>query len=117
MDAIPEKYMHDHAIIRETAEQIIRDLKMAGFEITFSDNPYNAFDELKIQLTPIIRKLVREDPHSFHALLYRVDINEKDYNRTLSESENNEREEKLSELIIRREFQKVITRKYFSENK
>lgn len=117
MDAIPEKYMHDHAIIRETAEQIIRDLKLAGFEISFSDNPYNAFDELKIQLIPVIRKLIKEDSHSFHALLYRVDINERDYNKALAESGNNDREEKLSELIIRREFQKVLTRKYFSEKK
>lgn len=46
MDLIPEKYRYDVEIIRGTAEQIIRDFNIDGFEIIFSGNPHNAFKEL-----------------------------------------------------------------------
>jgi hypothetical protein len=114
MDIIPEKYRHDRAIIRETAEQISRDLNIEDFNIIFSGNEHQAFDELKRQLIPIIGKIYRDDARAFHSLLYRVDINEKDYKRSLSESEISTFEERITELIIRREFQKVLTRKFFS---
>ena len=115
MDEIPEKYRHDVAIIRETADQIIRDLNVNGFEFILSGNQNNAFEEFKTQLSPVIKKLFNEDVHFFQSLLYRVDINEKDYKNSLSDIHSINFEEKISELIIRREFQKVITRKYFSE--
>ena len=114
-DTFPEKYRYDIQIIRETANQIERDLNVDGFEIVFSGNLENAFIEIKSQLTPIISKIVSGDKTTFQALLYRIDISEKDYKRTLSENDSTMFQEKLTELIIRREFQKVITRKYFSQ--
>lgn len=117
MDLIPEKYRYDLEIIRGTAEQIIRDFNFGGFEIIFSGNPHNAFDELKTQIGPVIRKLFTDDRSSFQSLLYRIDISEKDYRQALASLTTSEVEEKLSELIIRREFQKVITRKYFTDTK
>jgi hypothetical protein len=117
MDILPEKYRHDLAIIKETSDQIIRDLNVDGFEIIFSGNNLLAFDELKQQLSPIIRNLLKNDSFSFQGLLYRIDISEKDYKKALTEKLNGDFEEKISELIIRREFQKVLTRKYFSGKK
>ena len=115
MELIPEKYRYDLEIIRETADQIIRDFNIKEFEIIFSGNPNNAFDELKIQITPVIEKLFKADRSSFQSLLYRIDISERDYKQTLSQIHSKGFEVELSELVIRREFQKVITRKYFSD--
>ena len=115
MISIPEKYRHDLVIIRETADQVIRDLNIQEFNIIFSGNEHHAFNELKTQLVPVIGKLFKEDSNSFRRMLYRVDINEKDFKKCLSESDSSVFEERVSELIIRREFQKVLTRKYFSK--
>jgi len=115
MDSIPEKYRHDLAIIRDTANQIIRDMNVDDFEITFSGNEQLAFDELKAQLKPVIGKIYKEDSHTFRLLLYRIDINEKDFKIALAESIGSSFEERIAELIIRREFQKVLTRKFFSD--
>ena len=117
MDLIPENYRYDLEIIRGTAEQIIRDFNIDGFEIIFSGNPHNAFKELKTQIGPVIKKLFTDDGSSFQSLLYRIDINEKEYKHALASLTTPDVEEKLSELIIQREFQKVITRKYFSDTK
>jgi hypothetical protein len=114
-DSFPENYRYDIQIIRETAQQIVRDLNVDGFEIIFSGNLENAFVEIKTQLIPVISRIINADKSSFQALLYRIDINEKDYKRILSENDSKEFQGKLAELIIRREFQKVITRKYFSK--
>lgn len=115
MELIPEKYRYDLEIVRKTAEQIVRDFNIKGFEIIFSGNSLNAFEELKAQITPVIGKLFSDDRASFQSLLYRIDISEKDYKQTLSLFPSEEFQKELSELVIRREFQKVITRKYFSD--
>lgn len=116
MDLIPEKYRYDLEIIRETAEQIIRDFNIKGFEIIFSGKTHNAFEEFKAQIIPVIGRLFNADRISFQSLLYRIDISEKDYKKVLSRINSKKFEEELSELIIRREFLKVITRKHFSDN-
>jgi hypothetical protein len=115
MEGFPEKYRYDLNIINATREQILRDLNLAGTELSLSGDPYKAYEELKIQLTPFIRKKYNQDKISFQSLLYRVDVSEKDFKNSLTPDSTDTFEEKISELIIRREFQKVITRKYFSE--
>jgi hypothetical protein len=115
-DSFPEKYRYDIQIIRETAHQIERDLKVDGFELIISSNLENAFIDIKSQLVPVMSKIISGDKSSFQTLLYRIDISEKDYKKILTDNDSTQFLEKLSELIIRREFQKVITRKYFSNH-
>jgi hypothetical protein len=112
---LPEKYRTDSAIIQETANQVVKDFAIKDFELKLSGNPYFAFDELVVQLMPLVERLFREDPQLFQSLLYRIDIPEKDYKRVLAAGNKTDFGMELSELIIRREFQKVITRRYFSE--
>ncbi len=115
MNSIPEKYRNDVSFIRDTAKQISSDFNIDGFEITFSGNDHKAFEEFKIQITPLITKIFQKDRIAFQSLLYRIDINEKEYNKALTKIDTKEFETDLAELIIRREFQKVITRRFFSE--
>jgi hypothetical protein len=114
MDEVPEKYRHDLAIIKDTARQIIKDLNIDDFEIVFSGVEQMAFDELKKQLSPMVHKIYSNDKHAFQQLLYRVDIREKDYKKCLSINNSESLVDCFSELIIRREFQKVLTRRFFS---
>ncbi|MFM9051928.1 MAG: hypothetical protein ACKOKF_06385 [Bacteroidota bacterium] len=99
--------------MRETAEQVIRDFQSASIEITFSGDPFRAYDELLEQLEPLVKSLIKEEPSRLSSLLYRIDISEKDFRKV---SQGPERFRQLAELILQREFKKVLIRHYFKSN-
>ncbi len=108
-----EPYRHDIQIIRDTAEQVIRDFEIYGVQITFSGNPMLAYEELHAQLVPALKQLEKLGQSKIKALLYRIDIPEKDFIQ-VSEYQNKEIFwNELSALILRRELTKVVTRKLF----
>jgi hypothetical protein len=109
-----EHYRRDLEIIRLTADQLIRDFQIFGKEINFSGNELTAYDELKNQVAPFLFELYQNQSTTFQALLYRIDISEKKFRVLLDESSKSNFAEKLAELVIQREFQKVLTKKYFS---
>ncbi len=108
-----EKYRRDLEIIRLTADQVIKDFQIFGFEIVFSGNEYTAYDELKNQLAPLLFNLYKNNRSTFQSLLYRIDISEAEWMKFLQTADD-DFSEKLAALIIEREFQKVLTRKFFS---
>lgn len=109
-----EKYRYDLEIIRLTADQIIKDFEIFGHEITFSGNELMAYDELKNQIAPLLFELHQNKIHSFQSLLYRIDISEKKIRELMDDSAKDNFSSALAEAVIQREFQKVLTRKYFS---
>ncbi len=109
-----EKYRHDLEIIRLTANQIIKDFEVFGHEITFSGNELTAYEELRNQVAPLLFELYKNRTSSFQSLLYRIDINEKIFRELLSNSTKNDFADLLADAVIQREFQKVLTRKFFS---
>ena len=109
-----EKYRHDLEIIRLTADQIIKDFEIFGYEIKFSGNELVAYQELKNQVAPLLLELFQKKTSSFQSLLYRIDINEKSFRKLINESAKNDFAEQLADAVIQREFQKVLTRKFFS---
>ena len=109
-----EKYRRDLEIIRLTAEQVIKDFGIFGFEIVFSGNEYTAYEELKNQLAPLLYDLYNDNLSTFQSLLYRIDINEAKWKKFLQSTSDDGFSEKLAALVIEREFQKVLTRKFFS---
>ncbi len=110
-----EKYRNDLEIIRLTAEQVIKDFEIFGQEIKFSGNELTAYEELKSQLAPLLLKLYQNNSSTFQSLLYRVDISEKNFRELLEQSATGNFSEQLAEAVIQREFQKVLTRKFFSK--
>lgn len=117
MDLSPEKYRHDLAIIRDTATQIIRDFSIHGVEIVFSGNELTAWNELHTQITPILATMFANNKSGFMALLYQIDVSESKFRRAMEEGGKNDFNSRLAELIIQREFQKVLTRRFFSEKR
>jgi hypothetical protein len=111
---LPEEYRHDLQIIRETGEQVMRDFQNEDLKIIFSGDNFKAFDELKNQLIPFIRNM-QKSISGLNAMLYRVDISESEL-RTAMKNSTQSNEELLAELIIRREFKKVLTRRYFKKS-
>jgi hypothetical protein len=111
-----QAYYRRADLINQTAQQIIKDFDWYGMEIKFSGHSENAYHELFEQINPAIEKLLGTNSEKLMEVLYRIDVNEKKVT-SLSERESEGKRrvsELLTELIIQRELQKVVTRNYFS---
>ena len=112
---LPEKYRHDLAIVRETAEQVMKDFGVMGLEIKFCGDPFRAYEELKEQISPVLFELFQRDRSRFQSLLYRIDLSESRFRKLLGESSMHHFSNDLADMILQREFQKVLTRRFFSK--
>jgi hypothetical protein len=108
-----EKYRHDLEVVRDTANQVIKDFDIAGIEIGFSGDTSNAYAELKKQLFPALENLYKKNSTAFMALLYRIDIEERAVVKIKTETGGTGFFMQLAELILEREFNKVLTRKLY----
>ena len=113
MDSSLEKYRQDLEIIRETAAQLIRDFSMRKLEIVFSGNELTAYDELLIQVEPLIVEMYKNNKSGFQVLLYQIDISEQSFKKLITSSSPENFSKRISELIIQREFQKILTKRFF----
>jgi hypothetical protein len=102
-------------IIRETAQQIIKDFSLFDEEITFSGQTETAYQELYNQIYPIIDRLLNLDSSRFFAMLYAIDVDEKKVRNLLFGEHNSSAAEEICKLIIERELIKVVYRKHWSE--
>lgn len=106
-------YLNSLELLNETAKQIIKDFGIEGIEISFSGNPENAYHELFGQIEPHILRLLWENTRKLQQLLYRIDISEQQAARALKGEPGKTPPQMLTELIIKRELQKVVIRKLY----
>ncbi len=106
-----EKSKLNEQIVRETAEQVIKDFGTFGMEITFPADLNFAYDQLYEQLKIIIFDLMQKNPSRLSSLLYQIDVDEKKMKQQAPEifSEH----EWITDMVLEREFLKVLTRHYF----
>jgi hypothetical protein len=109
----PEKYQHDKEIIRLTVEQIEKDFGTLLPSLIITEYSFSLFNELKSQIAAALKIISQKNKNDLRALLYRVDINEKEANEIFSSSSS--RYDILAEKIIQREFKKVLTKKFFAK--
>ena len=110
-----EKYRYDMKVVRDTADQVIKDLAIEGFEINFSGTVTNAYDELESQLIPVFKSLYQKQQNKFMNMLYRVDVNEKELKSILTNYNGDVLYKELTRAFLERELTKVITRLLFSK--
>ena len=113
MDITP--YLNRLDILRETAQQVIKDFGMAGLEIKFSGKTENAYEELFSQILPLVNKLQQENFQNFYNLMYRIDISEIQIKKAVENSKDKSFSEAVTDLILKRELLKVVTRRSFSK--
>jgi hypothetical protein len=109
-----QRYHSDREIIQMTADQLIKDMGEFSIQITFKGKKETPYKELYDQVEPVIQKLERKEPERLRALLYRIDISEKKIIAALSDSSEIDLSAFITDLILQRELQKVLTRIYFS---
>jgi hypothetical protein len=107
------KYINRLDLIKGTANQIIKDFDMFGMEIKFSGNAYNAYEELFDQIEPNINKLISTNQQKFMGVLYRIDLSDEQIKKAVNENSSEPFSAILTDLIIKRELQKVVIRNHY----
>lgn len=101
------------ALVAETAQQIIKDFAEFGLEVTFSGIPGQFYEELYGQMRQHVLQLSEESTTRFQALLYRIDVSQRDIDHYHRQQPHANYMDVLTELIIHREIKKVLVRDYF----
>ena len=100
-------------IVRQTAEQIMKDFGMFGVEITFSGNTETAYNELHTQLIDQITLLVERNYDLLLSVLYQVDITDREIYKAQQELPEYSHIEIIAHQVIVRDLKKVLLRRYF----
>ncbi len=100
-------------IVRETAEQIMKDFGMFGVEITFSGNTSQAYNELHGQLVEQIGLLLERNYDLLLSVLYQVDITDREIAKAERELPEYSHVEIVAHQVIIRDLKKVLLRRYF----
>lgn len=103
-------------LLEKVVEQIKKDFNWFNFEITFKGEKESPYQELYQQILPLIDELLNDDSPKLMAMLYRIDLDEEFLNRKLKESSHADTDEVITDLIIKRELQKVIIRDIYSSS-
>jgi hypothetical protein len=107
------QYINRLDLIKDTANQIIKDFDMFGMEIKFSGNAYNAYEELFDQIEPHINKLISSNHQKFLGILYRIDLNDEQIKKAVNGNSSEPFSAIVTDLIIKRELQKVVIRHHY----
>ena len=107
-------YYNRTDLLEKVVEQIKKDFNWFNFEITFTGNSISPYQELFNQILPLIDELLNDDYPKLLAMLYRIDLDEEFLNRKLKELSTSDTDEVITDLIIKRELQKVVIRQMYS---
>lgn len=105
--------LNSEEIVRETAQQIMKDFGMFGVEITFSGDTGNAYHELLGQLVVQITKLVEQNYDLLLSVLYQVDITDREIYKAQHDLPEYSHIELIAHQVIVRDLKKVLLRRYF----
>ncbi|MES2285549.1 MAG: hypothetical protein V4547_07660 [Bacteroidota bacterium] len=107
------QYFNRLDLIKDTANQIIKDFDMFGLEVKFSGNAFNAYEELFEQIEPHIDQLIHSNQQKFMSILYRIDLSDEQIKKAVNENSSEPFSAIVSDLIIKRELQKVVIRNHY----
>ena len=109
-----QTYFNKAEIVRQTAEQIMKDFGVFGLQIDFSGDIENDYIELHTQLIAQIDELIKTSYSKLISVLYRIDLSEEELRQGAKELPRYNQVEAIAHLIIVRELKKVLSRKFFS---
>ncbi len=107
-------YLNSEKIIRDLAGQISKDIGIDNFSIQAVQPSPLAFQELFEQLLPLIQELEITNKPKLNFILNRTDISENQLIQALKSNAKKSYSTVISELIIKRELQKVVIRNLYS---
>ncbi|MFI5149332.1 MAG: hypothetical protein ACHQRM_06325 [Bacteroidia bacterium] len=106
----PEK----QAILKAVIEQLMKDFGRFGLDIREPLPGTDAYSSLQSQVAPIIEKTLLSNDSLLTGILYSIDLSEVQVRKALQEQPERPYPLVLTDLILKRELQKVVLRKRFS---
>jgi len=108
-------YCNRKDLLEKVVIQIQKDFNWFSFTIIFSEETETSpYQQLYEQILPMVDEMLNDNYTKLLSLLYRIDIGEDFLNRRLKEIFNADTDEVITDLIIKRELQKVIIRDMYS---
>ncbi|HRG58589.1 MAG TPA: hypothetical protein PK323_06485 [Bacteroidia bacterium] len=104
------------AIIAETFKQLQKDIGIEDDLLLFEGNPESAYQHLFEFIEPYLFELLQHNAQRFARVLYKVDISESALNYKLKAFPEKSYVRVVTEMIIYRAFQKVMTKMISREN-
>lgn len=89
--------------------QEIENIICKDFQIEKSER-MKTIEEIKIELSKIISQLLNTDLNQLLNIFYRIDLNEKEVDKILTQEKPEDISPKLADLVLNREIEKVKTR-------
>lgn len=108
-----ERYQRSIDLLQEVVAQLNKDFQLNGFDVEFSGKGESAYQELTDQLVPVIEYMLENQAERFWNLLYSIDLNESKVKEALFGEDTNSIQ-LLTDLILKRELQKVVIRHFYS---
>ncbi|MDD4597933.1 MAG: hypothetical protein PHW35_08205 [Lentimicrobiaceae bacterium] len=105
------------SLIQQTIAQINRDFARFGMEINFPQSMEMVYAQVFSEIIYYLNDLLATDNHRLVSLLYHIDISESAIKEAWAEQPDLTRLHILSELIILREFKKVVYRNHYRDKK
>lgn len=98
-------------LYKAVLDQVIKDFH--PFQLTKDIPTLLHSDFIRIYIAELISEILKTGPSQLSQILYRIDISEKNIKSIPKSLTENERYEVLTDMILRREAQKVWIRKKF----
>lgn len=102
-------------LVYETISLLIKDFEQFDINIKFSGNFNSAYQEIMKQLIPQMELLLNNQYQTMLNLLYKIDVSENKIKKLHKQNPQIKYSELLSHLILEREWQKALTRRYFKD--
>ncbi|MCB0755673.1 MAG: hypothetical protein RL266_708 [Bacteroidota bacterium] len=110
-----QRYEQSVWLLQEVVNQINKDFRLQGFDVEFSGEGETAYRELTDQLKPVIEYMLENQTEKFWNLIYGIDLNERKVREILfGKEERIDAIQELTDLILKRELQKVVIRMHYS---
>lgn len=110
-------YHRDEPLIKETADQVIKDFGLFEMEITFHGRQGTPYMELYEQVLPLITRMLAENNSRLYSLMYQIDIPESWWKIIRHENEEAALSSSITDAILQRELLKVVTRNYYRKGR
>jgi septation ring formation regulator EzrA len=110
-----ERYQRNVSLLQDVVAQINKDFRLSGFDVEFSGEGDAAYQELSSQLVPVIEYMLENQTEKFWNLIYGIDLSETKVKEILfGKEETPNAIGQLTDLILKRELQKVVIRHFYS---
>lgn len=107
-------YYNKKDLIDQVILQLKKDFNWADLTIVFKESSTTLYQQLFNTILPIIDTLIHEDYEKLTRLLYHIDIDENLIQKQLKAFPHADTHEILTDLILKRELQKIIIKAHYS---